>query len=353
MRISLTAQPRCAYAAALAIMAGCAAAGPAQAQAAAGSSVQLYGLVDAYAGSMRRSDQPARTTAVNSNGMTTSYWGLRGSEDLGGGLKAVFVLESFFQTDTGSNGRNSTDPFLSRNAWVGLAGGFGQVSAGRQTNRLFVASGQFDPFGGSLQFSPVMLQTWQAVYDRAVLGDSVWNNTLQYTTPTIGGLRADVSYGFGEQAGHGGRGNKSLAVNYAKGLFAAALTAQSVQYGPGLDGTAITRQTAVLAAASYDLGVAKLYGQWQRARTPDLDMRADTAQLGVGIPVGAAGKLMASVARTRRDIAGAAGSRRTDWAVGYDHHLSRRTDLYAVYLSDRLSGHDAAGSIGAGIRHRF
>ena len=341
-------------AATLTMLAGATACAHAQAQPVAGSSsVQLYGLVDAYVGSMRRSDQPARTMVVNSNGMTTSYWGLRGREDLGGGLKAVFALESFFQTDTGSNGRNSADPFLSRNAWVGLAGGWGQVSAGRQTNRLFVASGQFDPFGGSLQFSPIMLQTWQAVYNRAVLGDSVWNNTLQYTTPTVGGWRADANYGFGEQAGHGGRANKSLAVNYGQGPFAAALAAQSVQYGPGLDGTLIARQTAVLVAASYDLGMAKLYGQWQRARTPDLNMTANTAQLGVGVPVGAAGKLMASVARTKRDIADAAGSRRTNWALGYDHQLSRRTDIYAVYLNDRLTGYGAAASVGAGIRHRF
>ena len=342
-----------AYAAALALVAGGIMAVHAPAQAADGSSVQLYGLVDAYVGSMRRSDQLARTLAVNSNGMTTSYWGLRGSEDLGGGLKTLFVLESFFQTDSGSNGRNSADPFLSRNAWVGLAGGFGQVSAGRQTNRLFVASGQFDPFGGSLQFSPIMLQSWQVAYDRAVLGDSVWNNTVQYTSPTIGGFRADVSYGFGEQASDHGRSNKSLAINYAQGPFAAALVAQTVQYGPGLDGTSITRQTAVLAAASYDLGAAKVYGQWQRARTPDLGTRANTAQLGVGIPVGSAGKFMASVARTKRDATNADDSRRTNWAVGYDHQLSRRTDLYAIYLSDRLSGHGVEGSIGAGIRHRF
>jgi len=336
----------------LALAAGCAATGQLHAQDAAGN-VQLYGLVDAYIGSMRRSDQPARTAVVNSNGMTTSYWGLRGSEDLGAGLQARFALESFFQTDTGANGRSSADPFLSRNAWVGLAGGFGQVSAGRQTNRLFATSGQFDPFGGSLQFSPVMLQTWQAAYDRVVLGDSVWNNALQYSSPTLGGLRAEAVYGFGEQAGRGGQNNKSLTVHYAQGPFAAALAAQSVRYGPGLDGTAIGRQTAVLAAASYDAGAAKLYGQWLRARTPDLGMAADMAQLGVAMPVGAAGRVMASVARTQRDLAAAAGSRRAAWALGYDHQLSRRTDLYAVYLSDRVTGHAAAGSVGAGIRHRF
>ena len=319
------------------------------------SSVQLYGLVDAYAGSMRRSDQAARTSVLNSNGMTTAYWGVAGSEDLGGGLKARFALESFFQTDTGAMGRNTTDPFFSRNAWVGLEGGWGQFSLGRQTNRLFVASGQFDPFGGSLQFSPIMLQTWQATYNRAVLGDSVWNNALQYASPTFGGgFRVNAMYGLGEQTGNH-KNNASLTVNYAKGPFAAALAAQRVEYGPGLDGVtpAINKQDTVLAAASYNFGVAQVYGQLQRARTPDLAATANTYQLGVGVPVGAAGKVMASIASTKREVDNAASTRRTTWAVGYDHNLSKRTDVYAIYLNDKLTGYGNAGSVGVGIRHRF
>ncbi len=335
----------------LTLAVGCTSAASLHAQTADASGVRLYGLIDAYIGSMRRSDQPARTSAVNSNGMTTAYWGLGGTEDLGGGLKARFALESFFQSDTGSNGRNATDPFFSRNAWVGLAGGFGQVSVGRQTNPLFVASGAFDPFGGSLQFSPVMLQTWQVTYNRAVLGDSVWDNTLQYASPTVGGLRARALYGFGEAAGKGGKHNLNLSVNYAHGPFAAVVSVQRVQTGPGLS-AAITRQSAVMAGGSYDLGAAQLYAQWLRARTPDLHTDTDTVQLGAAVPVGA-GRLMASVARTTRDIPTATDTRRTTWAVGYDHKLSKRTDLYAIYLRDQLTGYRGAGSVGAGVRHRF
>ena len=66
------------------------------------SSVQLAGLVDAYAGSMRMSGDAARKATVGSGGLTTSWFGMTGSEDLGGGLKANFALTSFFQADTGS-----------------------------------------------------------------------------------------------------------------------------------------------------------------------------------------------------------------------------------------------------------
>lgn len=339
---------------ALTLFGGCMAiAGTSHAQSSAnqGSSVQLYGLVDAYAGSMRRSDQPARTTVLNSNGMTTSYWGVAGTEDLGGGLKARFALESFFQADTGVAGRNPTDPFFSRNAWAGLSGDFGQVSAGRQTNPLFVASGAFNPFGGSLQFSPVMLHTWQPAYNRAVLGDSVWNNTVQYVSPTVAGMKANVVYGFGEVAGDSGVNNINVTLNYAGGPLAAALSVQRAESGAGFDAT-INRQTAVLAAASYDFGSTQWFGQWQRARTSALRMEADTAQLGVAVPLGS-GKFMLSAASTERDIDAGAKTRRTSWAAGYSHILSKRTDVYAVYLHDKLTGYGAAGSAGFGVRHRF
>jgi hypothetical protein len=101
----------------------CSAAHAAWAQAdAPAASAQLYGLVDAFAGSMRRSDEPGRTKVLNSGGMTTSFWGVRGTESLGDGLQAQFALESFFQPDTGIVGRNGTDPYFSRNAWVGPRG---------------------------------------------------------------------------------------------------------------------------------------------------------------------------------------------------------------------------------------
>lgn len=81
-------------------------------------------------------------------------------------------------------------------------------------------------------------------------------------------------------------------------------------------------------------------------------MEADTLQLGMSVPVGS-GQIMASAATTERDITATAITRRTSWAVGYNHAVSKRTDLYAVYLRDKLTGFGASGSVGMGIRHRF
>lgn len=134
----------------------------AQLQGGPAGTLSMYGVLDEYVGSLRRSDQAGRTTALNSGGMTTSYFGIRGNEDLGNGARAFFVLESFFQVDSGITGRTSADPFFSRNSFVGLSNSYGAVTLGRQTNPMFVATGNFNPFGLSANLAPVMLQVWSA-----------------------------------------------------------------------------------------------------------------------------------------------------------------------------------------------
>jgi len=322
----------------------------AQQQGGPAGSVSIYGVLDEYVGSLRRSDQPGRTSALNSGGLTTSYFGFRGNEDLGGGARAFFVLESFFQVDAGSIGRTGADPFFSRNALVGLANGYGAVTLGRQTNPMFVATGNFNPFGLSANLAPAMLQLWSANYNRTVLGDSVWDNSVQYSTPAIGGLTGSATYGFGERANDSGLRNFNLTVNYAAGPFAAVVSGQQVRYGPGI-ATPIGSEKAAMGGLSYDFRVAKLFGQYFRTDTPDTALKTKTGQVGVSAPL-AAGTLMASVAHTQRDAPGTDASRTTA-ALGYNYFLSKRTDLYTVYLSDRLTGFSQQASLTFGVRHRF
>ena len=324
---------------------------PALAQdAAPRDSVSLYGVLDEYVGSMRRSDSPGPTTVLNSGGMTTSYWGVRGTEDLGGGLSAFFTLESFFQVDTGTSGRTAADPLFSRNAFVGLGGRYGQLGLGRQTNPMFTVTGTFNPFGVSANLSPVMLQIWSANYNRAVLGDSVWNNAVQYSSPAFAGFRASATYGLGEVANDAGVHNLNATLNYDNGPFAAVVSAQQGEYGPGFT-TTITRQDARMAGLSYDFDFVKVFGQYFHTDTPDIRTKTRTGQLGFAVPVGP-GRIMATVARTERDAAGTDTSRTTT-GLGYDHFLSKRTDLYAVYLLDKLTSFDRQSSVALGVRHRF
>jgi predicted porin len=310
----------------------------------------VYGVLDEYLGSLRRSDQAGRTTSLNSGGLTTSFFGIRGNEDLGGGTRAFFVLESFFQVDGGTIGRTTADPFFSRNSLIGLSNGYGALTLGRQTNPMFVATGNFNPFGLSANLAPSMLQVWSANYNRTVLGDSVWDNSVQYSTPAIGGLTASATYGFGERADNPGVRNFNVTVNYTQGAFAAVVSGQQVKYGPGVV-SPIGSEKAVMGGLSYDLQVVKIFGQFFHTETPDTALKTKTAQAGVSVPL-AGGTVMASVARTRRDLP-TADTSRTTAALGYDYFLSKRTDLYTVYLSDRLSGFSRQGSLTFGVRHRF
>lgn len=124
------------------------------------SSVSLYGLVDAFVGDTHMPGSAGSAWQVSSGGMTTSYWGLSGSEDLGRGMKAVFTLESFFRVNSGQIGSFNGQSFFGRNAFVGLSGRFGEVTIGRNTAPLFVSTLLFNPFGNSFAFSPIVAHSY-------------------------------------------------------------------------------------------------------------------------------------------------------------------------------------------------
>jgi len=316
----------------------------------AGTQVQLYGLVGAYLGKMERSGGPEAVTQLGHGGLTTSYWGVRGAEELGGGTKAIFALESFFQTDTGAQGRNATDPLFSRNAYVGVEGGFGKLVVGRQTNPTYINMAVVSPFGNSVVFSPLVLHNFVAGYNGALIGDTVWNNAIQYVTPRINGLAANVIYGLGETAGSSGTANLGLHANYINGPFSAVVSAQRFR----IPVTApLTQQKGYLLGAAYDFKAVKVYGSFSGSEAGGTVNDTRTWDLGIKLPVTARGAVLAEFAHTKRTRAALADNLRKTASLGYDHFLSKRTDLYAVYLRDKQTGFDAGDSLALGIRHTF
>lgn len=346
------------------LAAGAAASGAAQAQ----TTLNVYGLVDAYVGRIQNSAGAARgsTVALNSAGMTTPHFGVRGTEDLGAGLKAVFALEAFFRTDTGAFGRFGTtqDLGFTRNAFVGLAGGFGQVTLGRNTTPYFLATILFNPFVDSFTLSPIVSHVFRGdnTQQGFVQGDTAFSNSIRYTTPVFAGLRGDVAFSTNtsgvlvqEDPANRNLGRAAdWALTYGQGPVGAALVHRTVNLRSGADARS---QDATLAAASYDFKVAKLFGQYQVARddfaaAPRPDARKRTYQLGVSVPLGP-GFVLASLADSRFR-AGAASSDRETYAAGYDYVLSRRTDAYLVYYRDRARDVGNTQSVLAlGVRHRF
>ncbi|WP_019142541.1 porin [Noviherbaspirillum massiliense] len=344
------------------------------------TNVTVSGLIDNYVGTMHMAGESDRRAVLNSGGMTTSWIGFKGTEDLGGGLKANFALTSFIQADNGVYGRFTGDTLFSRDAHVGLAGSFGSVSLGRDLAPNFLPTILFNPFGDSFQFSPLILQadvpvafnsTARTGWTNSLAGDTGWSNEILYTTPNFGGLTANVHYQFGEVAGDTGKRNFGANVLYFGGPL--ALTAfyhnvkvnnplaappGNVQPGPNSftfdlpSGLEAARQTAWMVGGSYDLTAVKLFATYGRT-THDIDLSDKTLSLGASVPVGG-GKVLAAWAQTRRDGAAFGDeAKRNTASVGYDYDLSKRTDVYAIYMNDRITDQDSGNSFGVGIRHRF
>ncbi|EON13651.1 porin [Pandoraea sp. SD6-2] len=333
-------------------LAVCSAAGVAHAQ----SNVSLYGQVDAWVGAAK-APGGERAWTQGGGGMSTSYWGMKGSEDLGDGLKAIFTLEDFFLPQSGRYGRFTGDSFFSRNAYVGLqSNSLGTVTMGRLTTSYFVSTILFNPFVDSYTFSPMVYHTFLGLAGQGIVGDSGWSNTVMYATPDYKGLGASFSYAFGNKAGEMGQNKWSAAAMYFHGPLAATLAYQQVKFDSTPDDqagiTGFRNQQALQAGLTYDFQAVKLYGQYQYIKNTITggNLTSNGAQLGVSVPLGG-GSVMASFAYTKNS--GMNDTSRSTWALGYDYHLSKRTDLYVAYLNDKVSGLEAGNTFGMGMRTKF
>jgi predicted porin len=320
---------------ALAVLLVCA--GAAQAQ----STVTLGGLLDL---SVTRTNDPGSASkyGVDNGSMTTSYWQMRGQEDLGNGLSAIFSLESFFRADTGESGRFKNDKLFARGAYVGLASKqTGTLTLGRLTTPLFVSTVVFNAFGDSYSFSPVVRHVFTS---NTVTGDSGWSDAVGYSSPSLGGLKADVMVSAGE--GVGGR-NWSGGLSYGIGAFSATAVIQDVKKNDaGADDTRTWQ-----AGAAYDFGLAKVFAQYTDVKNNSTGATFKLSDVSVAVPVNSAGKVLAAYGRL--DASNGLQDR-TTVSVGYDHFLSKRTDVYATAMRDKLDCIACTGkSYAVGVRHRF
>ena len=332
------------------------------------SSVTLYGQVDMFVGAVKNPGTGERAWVANSGGMQTSYWGIKGAEDLGGGLKAIFDLNGFYRTDNGRTGRFDGDAMFSRNAYVGLQSDrAGTLKLGRNTTPYFISTILFNPLVDSYVFSPAIFHTYftatnGTVFDPGIIGDSGWSNSLVYSTPTFGGLTANLIYSFGEQAGATGRNKWGGNLMYFNGPLAATVAFQQVKFNnvPGDVTSPATlagfdKQNAVLAGLSYDFKVVKLFAQGQYIKSDVTnasgDIKHTSGQIGASVPIGA-GSLLASYGYAKAEN-NVDDFKRNTFAIAYDYNLSKRTDVYAAYFYDKITGAEHGDSFGVGIRHKF
>lgn len=333
------------------------------------SQVSLYGVLDG--GYYRRNlAGEATVSRMDSGLLSMPRWGMRGSEDLGGGLSAAFDIGGHFRMDTGEAGRHPGDTAVGRTfslaSWVGLRGGFGFVRLGRIPTGTYITTLQFTPFAESVNLGPFLMHTITGSQPmNAVNGatDGIWSNSVAYTTPTFGGLSGSVQYVPSEASTEGRR--MDVTANYRRQAFAAALNHRRVDRAaittpraaaePAGAPYVIQETQSTLASVSYDFEVVKVFGQYssgtvQARGLPEIGL--DTLGLSAQVPVGA-GRIVASWARTKREQAGVSDRVRSTLSAGYIHSLSKRTDLYGVAIADRATNLRSGTGLALGIRHSF
>ena len=322
------------------------------------SSVTLYGLADAFVGSERLAAAGATSngttqTVVNSGGQNGSRWGLRVSEDLGGGLAAIAQFESGFEIDTGKSAQSST--LFGRQAFVGLKSGFGTVALGRQY-------GPYDDMKGvlSLQGNNLFDATgngtigaWKGYAARV-------DNSIKFQSNNYSGLSFSAIYGMGEDKTVATSASSTFGIGamYANGPITVGIVHQNDgRARSATNGKNETENT--LFAGAYDFGYAKLGGGYNEARVRNngvTDPKSKEWFLGLSAPLGAT-TLKAQYARSKQTVAGV--SLEND-SIGIDavYDFSKRTSAYVGY---NVTNFDQAAAIadvknrrfGVGLRHKF
>lgn len=336
--------------------------------ASAQSSMSIYGMLDITLGSYQVSGTEGsaantHTTKVDGNQMVTSFIGFKGTEDLGGGMKAGFALETFLRPDTGASGRSNADVYWGRASNVWLQSSLGKLTIGRQGNLLFGQVVGFNPLGGAFGFSPAVRLTYGAWgNDR---GDSGWSNAVSYNTPTMAGVTLTAQVQAGESSTKSERSSYALGASYAAGPFSLALGWQTVRSAEAPKDPSTWpvgwRQTFGLASASYDAGFAKLFGQYGQYEDRGFaanSMLTSLYQVGVSIPMTTNGKLLTSVGQSKEraiDAGTVPKVKHTISTIAYDHWLSKRTDVYAAVMADKedRANYKSGYSYAVGVRHAF
>jgi len=321
------------------------------------TAIQFTGIVDAYAGSMKMAGDASRQSVVNSGGLTTSWFGFKGSEDLGNGLKANFALTAFLRADTGAQGRFANDPLFSRDANVSLSGDFGSVLVGRWMAPNFLPSVVGNPLGDSFTFSPLILHMNVPLFNgtgwaATTPSDTGWSNQIAYTTPKFGGFQANFQYQFGELPGDNGKKNIGANFFYFGGpLTLTGFYERDQISNPGIPNAYLgTTKKDWMLLGAYDFGVVKPFASYGRSKADNSTNEAKTLQLGASIPAGPTGKVLVDMVSTKLSQTGV---KRTTATLGYDYNLSKRTDAYAILMNDRITNKSTGNSVGFGVRHRF
>lgn len=320
------------------------------------SNVQIYGVMDLGFSRLSGSeagffgDKFNSRSAVDSGNQAASRIGFRGTEDLGNGLSAFFTIEQGLSADT------SSSPSSSRAIFVGLGGDFGRVSLGRHMNSVRKQVTDMDPFAAAGVGNMLNINR-----------QTTWvNNSIQYTSPSFSGLTVGGNFSnnvgfeflgidFGLSADEiaipKGEDNVNtrlwnVLANYVRGPISAGISYERLKN----DAIGYKEKRWNLVGA-YDFGAVKVsatYGTVKNKYFSFLETKGKQWMLAATVPVSAAGTVLLSYNRAKRDVDfgpfDIGSLKGSQWAVGYNHALSKRTNVYATYAQS--SANDFAEAIG-------
>jgi predicted porin len=309
------------------------------------SSLSIFGRLDASVGNESIND--VSTTQLFSGNLEPSLLGLKGTEDLGGGLKANFALVGDLTVDDGTAGALR----FRRASWVGFSGGFGEVRAGRMGSPykdifdMGVSNNLYDS-----AFTPTLIAQIPGV---GAFTDRV-SNMIRYDSPNFGGFTGGVAHAFDE--------------NVAPSTVNPSITSFNLRYrsGPldvgvghqaeGNDVAALERNFTVLSAA-YDFKSFRISGQLQLSEEGDLIEDQDLS-LGVIIPLGSSFDVSFGFATGKSESNGVTLGEGSALSLGGTYKVSKRTKLYAGLLNGEVE--DGNGTVvlerrllAAGVSHDF
>ncbi|SOE36911.1 porin [Delftia acidovorans] len=328
-------------------------------------SVTLYGRIVSGVDYMNRvAEGPGRSSDQlrHAGQWGATWWGLRGSEDLGGGLSAVFHLESQFSADDGMVG----DSFFSRYAVVGLRSQtYGTLLLGRAMGI---------PDGEVWALDPMGLQAMGA---GTLQGNRTWGsrpNAISYQSPAWGGLSFRAQLGLNGEAGRSRAGRQVAAsVGYEQGPLVLKAFYEEIRDGNGAFSSLYTASRLYTVGATYRVGGLKLFTGYSQIRSGALTVadadnpagarRQQTYWMGANYQATPALVLVGGAYRANRSGGGASLV-----SLGANYHLSRRTMLYgtvgtlsnggtASFSVEANSGKPLPGSgqqgLYAGVVHSF
>lgn len=304
------------------------------------SSVTLSGIMDVGVESIQKQATQLQTSRNGTTNLTFS-----GVEDMGAGLKARFFVSTAFDpsydngvvpTSTTSNAGTGTSAIIgNNNMYLALDGGFGSVVMGRPMTTLYAF--QATPFGtkGVTGFAATNTVSSAGVFAA---------NTVQYVSPTMGGLSAQLEWNAAENSNTASGG--ALGLKYANGPLMATLVRSMSREAGVLATSTVTPSVGISQiAASYDFKVVKAMVTMQREDAATATNGQNAYILGVSAPVGANGTVLVQYGNKDDNTNGV----QSITSIGYRHNLSKRTAVYVNYGNRNDSAATAqASTLGAG-----